>query len=32
MKKASAAQGIEAHPQAPLVMGPRLKVPDFVKC
>ena len=26
------AQGTEAHPQAFLVMGPRLKVSTFAKC
>ena len=30
--KTQTAWGIEAHPQASLVVGPGLKVPDFAKC
>jgi len=32
LKNEQETRGTEAHPQAPLVAGPRLKVPDFAKC
>jgi len=32
LKREGTSPREEAHPQASLVVGPRLKVPDFAKC